>query len=153
MVRNTRAQLYVGVDGSALTADRVLITETGRGFAGGGRGLSLEDGTAARVPQDHANATHSPKLTREDGRIDWSRPAEAVARTVRAYDPWPGTFTRWTSPGEKEIKLKIFPKGAALPTTPRTRRAPSGRSRRPSSMLGYSPRARPRTPLSRSPTR
>ena len=38
-------------------------------------------------------ATYAPKLTREDGRIDWSRHAEAIERQVRALDLWPGTFT------------------------------------------------------------
>ncbi len=33
------------------------------------------------------------KLTREDGRLDWSRDAAALDRQVRALNPWPGTFT------------------------------------------------------------
>ncbi len=45
------------------------------------------------VPQPAEGATYAPKLTREDGRIDWSRDAAAVERQVRAFDPWPGTFT------------------------------------------------------------
>jgi methionyl-tRNA formyltransferase len=45
------------------------------------------------VPQVDAEATYAPKLTREDGRIDWSRAAAAIDRQVRAFDPWPGTFT------------------------------------------------------------
>jgi len=44
------------------------------------------------VPQP-PGATYAPKLSREDGRIDWAKPAEALARQVRAFDPWPGTFT------------------------------------------------------------
>lgn len=44
------------------------------------------------VPQP-GGATHAPKLSREDGRIEWTLPAEAIDRKVRAFDPWPGTFT------------------------------------------------------------
>ncbi|MGH7210301.1 MAG: methionyl-tRNA formyltransferase, partial [Acetobacteraceae bacterium] len=44
------------------------------------------------VPQPDG-ATYAPKLSREDGRIDWTNSAEAIARQVRAFDPWPGTFT------------------------------------------------------------
>ena len=44
-------------------------------------------------PQPDANATYAPKLTREDGRIDWSQPAAGVERRIRAFNPWPGTFT------------------------------------------------------------
>jgi methionyl-tRNA formyltransferase len=47
----------------------------------------------APVPQFDAEATYAPKLTREDGRIDWSQPAAAIDRQIRAFDPWPGTFT------------------------------------------------------------
>ncbi len=46
------------------------------------------------VPQPAEGATYAPRLGREDGRIDWSRDAEAIDRQVRAFDPWPGTFTR-----------------------------------------------------------
>jgi methionyl-tRNA formyltransferase len=45
------------------------------------------------TPQTEAGATYAPKLSREDGRIDWSNPAEIIHRQVRAFDPWPGTFT------------------------------------------------------------
>ncbi|HEY1352611.1 MAG TPA: methionyl-tRNA formyltransferase [Ktedonobacteraceae bacterium] len=46
-------------------------------------------------PQDHAAATQTHMLTREDGRIDWTRPAEMLARAVRAYIPWPCAWTTW----------------------------------------------------------
>jgi methionyl-tRNA formyltransferase len=38
-------------------------------------------------------ATYAPKLGREDGRLDWSRDAATLERRVRAFNPWPGTFT------------------------------------------------------------
>ena len=47
----------------------------------------------AAQPQPEAGATYAPKLSREDGRIDWRQSAEAIDRQVRAFDPWPGTFT------------------------------------------------------------
>jgi len=45
------------------------------------------------VPQQPADATYAPKLSREDGRIDWRKSAEIIGRQIRAFDPWPGTFT------------------------------------------------------------
>jgi methionyl-tRNA formyltransferase len=45
------------------------------------------------VPQPAEAATYAPKLGREDGRIDWTHEAAAIERRVRAFDPWPGTFT------------------------------------------------------------
>ena len=50
-------------------------------------------GAAPETPQDDALATYAPKVEREMARIDWTRGAEEVARTVRAYDPRPGAFT------------------------------------------------------------
>jgi methionyl-tRNA formyltransferase len=49
---------------------------------------------APRIPQDNAHATYAPKLKREDGRIDWSEPAEVIERKIRAFNPWPGAFMK-----------------------------------------------------------
>lgn len=70
--------------------------------------VHLADGTAARIPQDTATSSYIPKLERDDGRIDWSRPAYELERRIRAYDPWPGTFTI-VREGGKEKRLKLFP--------------------------------------------
>ena len=55
-------------------------------------------GTAARIPQDHAEATYFGARRPQDGQIDWSRPATAIADLVRAVTrPYPGAFTYWGS--------------------------------------------------------
>ena len=70
-----------------------------RGLAELGADLLLEAvagidaGTATETPQDHAAATFAPRLTRDDGRIDWSRPARAIHDQVRGLHPWPHAFT------------------------------------------------------------
>lgn len=46
-------------------------------------------------PQDNDKATHTRMLNKEDGIIDWQRPAAVIARKIRAYQPWPGAFTHW----------------------------------------------------------
>jgi methionyl-tRNA formyltransferase len=43
--------------------------------------------------QDSAQASHAPMLKKEDGRIDWSQPAQRVYNRIRALDPWPGAYT------------------------------------------------------------
>jgi methionyl-tRNA formyltransferase len=73
--------------------------------------VELEAGTARRTPQDPASVTHCAKLTREHGRIDWSRPAVEIERVVRAFDPWPGTHT--ALPDGRA--LKIFPRVSVGP--------------------------------------
>jgi methionyl-tRNA formyltransferase len=65
--------------------------------------LALWEQEALRpVPQDHTKATFAPKLTRELARIDWTKPADQVARVTLALDPKPGA---WTTLGAHEIKL------------------------------------------------
>lgn len=51
----------------------------------------LVQGSLRPVPQDHSRATLAPLLRKEDGRLDWRLPAEALARRVRGFHPWPGT--------------------------------------------------------------
>ena len=47
----------------------------------------------APLAQPEDGACYAPKLSREDGRIDWGQPAAVLDRQVRALNPWPGTFT------------------------------------------------------------
>jgi len=46
-------------------------------------------------PQEETGATYAPMMQKEDGALDFSRPAEALARQVRAFYPWPGAYTEW----------------------------------------------------------
>jgi methionyl-tRNA formyltransferase len=68
------------------------------------------------VPQPDEGVTYAPKLTREDGRIDWSRAAAVIDRQVRALNPWPGTHTRH---GQETLKVL-----AAVPCADRTEAPP-----------------------------
>jgi methionyl-tRNA formyltransferase len=53
----------------------------------------LRAGTIKPRPQDHAQATLAPILTKEDGRIDFHRPARDIWNRLRGFQPWPGAFT------------------------------------------------------------
>ncbi len=53
-------------------------------------------------PQDDAKATYSRTVEKEDGEIDWGLPAVEIWRRVRAFQPWPGSYTWW---GEKQVRL------------------------------------------------
>ena len=46
----------------------------------------------ALEPQPAEGVTYAPKLTKEDGRLVWAQPAEALEQCIRALNPWPGTF-------------------------------------------------------------
>jgi len=56
----------------------------------------------APVPQDESRATYVELLTSEQGRIDWHQDAAQIDRMIRAYLPWPGTYTFWQG---KRLKI------------------------------------------------
>jgi methionyl-tRNA formyltransferase len=53
----------------------------------------LAAGNLTPQPQDHTQATLAPILTREDGLIDFSRPAQDIYNRWRGFQPWPGSHT------------------------------------------------------------
>jgi methionyl-tRNA formyltransferase len=53
----------------------------------------VERGEISPLIQDDNQATYAPMLKREDGRIDWRMGASEIANRVRAFQPWPGTYT------------------------------------------------------------
>jgi methionyl-tRNA formyltransferase len=62
----------------------------------------LAAGKLVPVRQDGSRATLAPILQREHGRLDFTLPAARLAARVRAFNPWPGTFTMW---GERLLKV------------------------------------------------
>src|SRR3954470_3844218 len=67
----------------------------------------LEAGDLKPTHQNHALATHAPILTREDGLIDFNRPAREIYNRWRGFQPWPGAFT--TVRGKKLIIHRMRP--------------------------------------------
>ncbi len=61
-----------------------LMEETLRGLAAG---------SIVPLTQSHAQATVAPILKKEDGRVDWSRPAEEIYNRMRGFAPWPGAYS------------------------------------------------------------
>jgi methionyl-tRNA formyltransferase len=92
-----------------------LLVETLRG---------LEAGTLAAQPQEGEPSFCKP-IRREDGEVDWSLPAAAIARRLRAFTPWPGLYT---FAGAERIKiLEAEPAQARDPAEPGSLRLESGR--------------------------
>ncbi|MCP3950841.1 MAG: methionyl-tRNA formyltransferase [Desulfobacterales bacterium] len=109
------AQTQVAADDTAQTLhDRLcrmgadLLIETING---------LISNTITPVPQDHELASKAPLLKKNDGHIDWHKPAGAIVSFIRGMTPWPGAFSFM---GDR--RFKIF---AARPV-PLTSPAPPG---------------------------
>ncbi len=62
----------------------------------------LAAGTLAAEPQPAEGATYAAKLDRAEARLDWCEDAVALARRIRAFDPWPGT---WFEHGGERIRV------------------------------------------------
>jgi methionyl-tRNA formyltransferase len=61
------------------------------------------------MPQPPEGATYAPRLTRADGRIDWTLPAERIERQTRAFDPWPGAFSTFGAEVLKVLEAEVVP--------------------------------------------
>ncbi len=59
-------------------------------------------GSLQPAPQDHAEATFTTMVEREDGQADFTKPAQTLDRMRRAFTPWPGLWTTWQG---KRLKL------------------------------------------------
>jgi methionyl-tRNA formyltransferase len=53
----------------------------------------LPDGRVTPKKQNDALATYAPLLKKEDGNIDWTRPAQEIFNRMRGFEPWPGAYT------------------------------------------------------------
>lgn len=86
--------------------------ETRLGPLGGRLALQVIDqidaGTAHGIKQDKTQATKAPKLTKEHGLIDWSRPAQAVCNHIRAMQPWPTPYTFLHRPHQPPLRLLVL---------------------------------------------
>lgn len=65
---------------------------------------SIASGTAVEEPQDYMFATYAPKITRDDGLVDWQLPATFIHNRVRGLYPWPHAYTYLN--GARVILLK-----------------------------------------------
>ncbi len=61
------------------------------------------------TPQDNSLATHAAKLTKQDGIIDWNRPAAEIDACIRGVTPWPGAQTTILRPDNENLILRLTP--------------------------------------------
>lgn len=84
----------------------------------------LERGTIVPCPQDASQATLAPVLKKEDGHIDWTRPAHEILNRIRGFTPWPGCYTYFRGKVLQILKARVADNsvgdpGSAHPTRSR----------------------------------
>lgn len=109
------AQRRIPLSGSETTAG---LTETAASI--GSEMLvsvleQLASGTTHELPQNETEATYCKLIKKEDGLLDWTLPAVTIERMVRAYNPWPGTYTRFKGLALTILKAGIFTGDPANP--------------------------------------
>ncbi len=72
---------------------------------------ALAAGPIEEVAQDDRLATYAPRLSRDEGRVNWSRPADRLHNLVRGLHPWPHAFTQYR--GKRLILLRSTVKDAS----------------------------------------
>lgn len=72
-------------------------------------------GRLTEIKQPEEGVTYAAKLTREDGVIDWTRPAADIERQVRGLNPWPGAFFKLGEETIKVLKAEPAPQNIACP--------------------------------------
>lgn len=70
---------------------------------------AIEAGSAIYTPQNDAEATHTKKIYKELGSIDWTRDAKTIECLIRGLDPWPSAYTRLNDKTLKIWKAKVIP--------------------------------------------
>lgn len=80
----------------------------------------LDAGRGVEMPQPAHGETYAPKLTRDEGRIDWTTSAEAIERQVRALNPWPGVWFNHHGERIKVLALADWSLDGPVDTVPGT---------------------------------
>lgn len=71
-------------------------------------------GKLTPTPQPAEGVTYAPMLKKEDGRLDFTRPAAELERKVRAFNPWPGAWFEWNGSPLKVMRGRIVSVGKGL---------------------------------------
>lgn len=75
----------------------------------------LSDGTLIREKQEDSNTCYAPMLSKETGRIDWSKSASEIHNLVRGLDSWPGAYTFRNGEKYKIWRTKVEAGASASP--------------------------------------
>lgn len=106
-------ELPIDSDDNALTLEPKLAEEGARLMVQAVG--QIAGGTAPRIPQDNDAASEVRKLTKDDGRIDWTQSAETIHNRIRAFIAWPGCFCELPDGGRLKILRTAVEEDAGTP--------------------------------------
>lgn len=70
--------------------------------------IGLNEGRIKPIKQNHDEATHAPKLKKEDGKINWHNSAREIHNKVRGMQPWPSAYCEFKNSNIKIISTEIY---------------------------------------------
>jgi len=88
--------------------------------------------------QDQDRATRAPRLTKNEGAVDWSRSATQLAQQVRAFQPWPGSFTFWKRDQGEPLRL-VLEKTSVEQSDTTGEQPPGSMGEQPPESMGQAP--------------
>jgi len=77
----------------------------------------LSNGSARPERQNESEATYAPILKKEDGLIDWQRPAQEIYNRLRGFTPWPGVYTTFRGQQLLLLRAHVTDNSGAAPGT------------------------------------
>ena len=99
-------KLYVNADETAVELEPRMAQLGVAAVASAVETLSRWNGQAALgTPQDPQQVSKAPRLKKQNGQIDWRKPAEQIFNQIRAFQPWPGSFTQWKGQNRGAVRV------------------------------------------------
>jgi methionyl-tRNA formyltransferase len=100
-----QSKVAIGAGETAVELEERLAELGAEAVAQGLELLASGHGTSIGLPQDTAFVTQAPRLKKTDGQVSWSRTAQQINNQVRAFKPWPRSYTDLFRPDCKPIRL------------------------------------------------
>ncbi len=100
-----QSKVAIGAEETAVELEERLAELGAEAVAQGLELLASGHGESIGLPQDTAFVTQAPRLKKTDGQVHWSRTAQQINNQVRAFKPWPRSYTDLFRPDCKPIRL------------------------------------------------
>jgi len=101
-----KSEMQIGADENARGTWRPSSRAWGAKPAGGNASRAGVRKPSCPSRRNNAEATYAPILKKEDGQIDWTRPAQEIYNRMRGFTPWPGAYSTFRGTGDPHLEGK-----------------------------------------------